>query len=230
MKRFYKKVSVAERDGTFDVLLDGKPIKTPLRKNLSLPTRALAEAIAEEWRAQGGDIIPLAMPFNRLANTAIDRGAREREQVVADILHYANSDLLCYRAKEAQLAQRQSAAWDPILAWLAERHRTRLNITIGMTHIAQPAEALLTLGQVVDTHDAYALTALHAAATIMGSLALALALLDGRLDAAEAFALSQVDETWQAEKWGTDRAAAERAERLARELDFAARFAALSRP
>lgn len=230
MKRFYKEVAIAERDGTFDVLLDGKPIKTPLRKKLSLPTRTLAEVIAEEWRAQGEEIKPLAMPFNRLANTAIDRGAREREQIVDDILRYANGDLLCYRAEGAELAERQDAAWDPILAWLAERHRTRLDVTTGMTHIAQPAEALLALGRAVRTRDDYALTALHAAATIMGSLALALALLDGRLDAAEAFALSQVDETWQAEKWGTDRAAAERAERLARELDFAARFAALGRP
>jgi chaperone required for assembly of F1-ATPase len=230
MKRFYKEVSVVERGGAFDVVLDGKPIKTPLRKNLALPTRKLAEAVAEEWCAQGEEIKPLTMPFNRLANTAVDRGAREREQIVDDILRYANSDLLCYRTEEAELAERQRAAWEPVLAWLDETHRARLEVTTGMRHIAQPADALVALRQVVRSRDACALTALHAAATITGSLALGLALLDGHLDSGEAFVLSQLDEAHQAEKWGEDRAATERATILARELDFAARFAALSRP
>lgn len=230
MKRFYKSVSVAEREGGFDVLLDGRPIKTPLRNSLSLPTRALAEAIAEEWTAQGEEIEPLSMPLNRLANTAIDRGTREREQITADVLRFASSELLCYRAEEADLAQRQQSAWDPVLAWLAQKHHARLVVTTGMSNIAQPADALLALDQAVKARDDYALTALHAAAAITGSIALALALLEGRLTAAEAFACSQLDESYQAEKWGQDRAAAERAKSLARELEVAARFAALSGP
>jgi chaperone required for assembly of F1-ATPase len=230
MKRFYKSAAVVERNGTFDVLLDGKPIKTPLRKNLSLPTRALADAIAGEWAGQGDEIDLLAMPLNRLANTVIDRGERDRERIIDDVLKYANGDLLCYRAEESDLAERQRAAWDPILEWLKKKHHAPLEVTTGMAHIAQPAQSVLALGQAVKTHDAWALTALHSAVDTTGSLILALALLDGRLNAAEAFALSHLDETFQAEKWGEDEAAAKRARRLARELETAARFAALARP
>ena len=169
------------------------------------------------------------MPLNRLSNTALDRGAEEREQIVADVLRYANGDLLCYRAEDAALAERQESGWDPILAWLEERYLAPLNVTTGMTHIAQPAESLLALGRTVNARDAFALTALHAAATITGSIGLALALVDGRLDPAEAFALSRLDETYQIEKWGEDRAAADRTKTLARELESASRFAQLSR-
>jgi chaperone required for assembly of F1-ATPase len=214
----------------FDVLLDGKPIKTPRRKTLSVPTHALAEALAAEWRAQSGEIKPLLMPLNRLANTAIDRGAHDREHIITEVLRYASTDLLCYRAEEAELAERQRAAWDPILDWLSERHRARLEATTGMAHIAPASEeALLALDRAVRTSDPFALTALHAAVTATGSIALGLALLDGRLDAAEAFALSQLDETYQAEKWGEDKAAMERARTLARDLEHALRFHALSR-
>jgi chaperone required for assembly of F1-ATPase len=229
MMRFYKEVAVAERDGAFAVLLDGKPIKTPLRRNLSLPTRALAEVIAEEWGAQGQQIDPLAMPLNRLANTAIDRGDLDREAITADILRYASGDLLCYRAEESALAELQRAAWDPILAWLEEKYGARLAATTGMVHVAQPAEALLALGRAVKTRDAWALIALHSAADATGSLALALALVDGRLDAAETFALSHLDEIYQQEKWSEDKAATERAGNLARELEDALRFSSLSR-
>jgi chaperone required for assembly of F1-ATPase len=230
VRRFYKDVSVVERAGRFDVLLDGKPIKTPRRKNLSVPARALAVAIAAEWRAQGDEIKRSAMPFNRLANTAIDRGGNEREQIVADLLRFAKADLLCYRAQETDLAERQRAVWDPILHWLDETHQARLQVATGMIHVEQPADALAAIRRLVDAQDLYVLTALHAAARITGSLVLALALVGGRLDAAEAFASSQLDETYQVEKWGVDHAAAERAKTLARELEFAARFAALARP
>jgi chaperone required for assembly of F1-ATPase len=230
VRRFYKTVSVVERDGAFDVLLDGKPIKTPRRKNLSVPTRRLAEAIALEWRAQGEQIELLSMPLIRLATAAMDRGSHERGQVVADILRYANGDLLCYRAEDIELAERQRTAWDAVLGCLDVTHCARLEVTTGLSHIAQPQDALQRLGEVVEGCDPYALTALHATATITGSITLALALLAGRLGAAEAFALSQLDETYQAEKWGVDHTAAERAKNLARELESAAQFAVLSRP
>jgi chaperone required for assembly of F1-ATPase len=229
VKRFYKDVSVVERNVAFDVLLDGKLIKTPRRNSLSVPTRALGEAVATEWRAQHDEVKPLSMPLNRLASTAIDRGAHEREGIVADVLHYARGDLLCYRAEETELAERQRVAWDPLLDWLDETHRARLQVTAGVTHIVQPQDALERLADVVRAQDPFALTALHAAATITASSALALALLGGRINAAQAFALSQIDETYQIEKWGVDHAAAERARNLGRELDFAAEFAVLSR-
>jgi chaperone required for assembly of F1-ATPase len=221
MRRFYKKVSVAE---DFRILLDGKPIKTPLRATLALPTRALAEAIAEEWRGQGDKIVRETMPLTKLANTAIDRVAGQKEHVVGQTLAYAN-DLLCYRAEgPADLVTRQNEGWNPLLAWAAERHGARLLTRAGVIHIAQPEEAVAALRGALAEHDPFVLTALHAAAALCGSLVLALALADGRLDATEAFALSHLDERYQAEKWGADGEAEKRARAMAAELDAAARF------
>lgn len=229
MKRFYKTVSVEARDGGFAVLLDGKAVKTPQRKNLALPTRALAEAIAGEWRAQENEILRETMLLTRLANTAIDRSECERERIAAELIKYANGDLLCYRASEEELALRQREAWDPVLEWFAERYSAPLAVTVGMTHIAQPPVSLLALSQAIRSHDGHALTALHAATALTGSLVLGLALLDGRLDSEACFRLSWVDEAFQAEKWSEDRAAVARARTLAHELECAERFARLSR-
>ncbi|MGC9954995.1 MAG: ATP12 family protein [Rhizomicrobium sp.] len=225
MRRFYKEVSVG--DG-YTVLLDGKSIKTPMRKMLALPTRALAEAIAEEWRGQGDKIAPQTMPLTKLANTAIDRVVGKEEHVIGQILAYAN-DLLCYRGEApADLVARQNEGWNPLLEWAAERTGARLLTRVGIVHIAQPVEALTALRNAVATRDPFTLAVLHAAATICGSLVLALALADGRLDATEAFALSHLDERYQAEKWGTDGEAEKRARTLAAELDAAARFMRLA--
>jgi len=221
MKRFYKEVSVAD---DFRILLDGKPIKTPLRATLALPTRALAEAIAEERRGQGELVQPTTMWLTKLANTAIDRVAGQEEHVIGEILAYAN-DLLCYRAAAPpDLVARQNEGWNPLLEWAAERHGARLLTRVGIVHIAQPEEAVAALRRAVAEHDPFTLTALHAAATLCGSLVLALALTDSRIDAEEAFALSHLDERYQAEKWGTDGEAEKRARAMAAELDAAARF------
>jgi chaperone required for assembly of F1-ATPase len=225
MRRFYKEVSVAD---DFRILLDGKPIKTPLRATLALPTRALAEAVAEEWRGQGVLVQPTTMWLTKLANTAIDRVAGREAHVVAQALAYAN-DLLCYRVEApASLIARQSECWNPLLEWAAERYGARLLTRVGVTHIAQPEEAVAALRRAVAQYDPFVLTALHVAATVCGSLVLALALADGRLDADEAFALSHLDERYQAEKWGVDEEAEKRALALAAELDAAARFMRLA--
>ena len=216
--------SLKGRVETFRVLLDGKPIKTPLRKILVLPTRVLADAVAEEWRGQGEKIDPTSMPLTKLANTAIDRVAGREDSVIGQILAYAN-DLLCYRAETpADLVARQNEGWNPLLDWAAERTGARLLTRVGITHIAQPEEALAAFGRALAAYDPFVLTAVHSAATICGSLVLALALADGRLDTEEAFALSHLDERYQAEKWGTDGEAEKRARALAAELDAAARF------
>ncbi|HEY0281397.1 MAG TPA: ATP12 family protein, partial [Rhizomicrobium sp.] len=214
---------------SFSILLDGKPIKTPLRATLALPTRALAEAVAEEWRGQGELVVPTTMWLTKLANTAIDRVMGQEEHVIAQVLAYAN-DLLCYRAQApAGLVARQNEDWDPLLEWAAERHGARLLVRAGISHIAQPEEAVAALRRALAEHDPFVLTALHAAATICGSLVLALALADGRLDAEEAFALSRLDERYQAERWGVDEEAEMRARVLAAELAAAARFMLLSK-
>ncbi|MBU6298215.1 MAG: ATPase [Alphaproteobacteria bacterium] len=225
MKRFYKEVTVGEE---FHILLDGKPVKTPQRAVLALPTPALAEAVAKEWRAQGDEVLPHGMPLTKLANTAIDRVAGHEAEIVTQILAYTN-DLLCYRAEApADLATRQAAQWDPLLDWAAERY-ARLTVRSGVMHIAQPEDAVAAYGKVLARFDRYRLTALHSAATLCGSLVLALALAEGRLDAEEAFALSQLDERYQAEKWGVDEDAKRRADAMAVELDAAARFMRLVR-
>lgn len=224
MKRFYKEVAVGEA-GT--ILLDGKPIKTPARALLALPTRALADAVAEEWAAQGEEIKP--GPLTKLANTAIDRVAGNEAGIAGQILAYAN-DLLCYRAASpAELVARQNAAWNPLLDWAAARYAT-LATGIGIRHIALPDETLAAYRAALESFDAFMLAALHNAATLTGSLVLALALAERRLGAAEAFALSRLEESFQAEKWGADAEAEARARALAAELAATERFMRLAKP
>jgi chaperone required for assembly of F1-ATPase len=227
MKRFYKDVSIAEGGA---ILLDGRALKTPRGASLDLPPRALAEAIAEEWRAQGDEIDPQSTPMTKLANTAIDGVTPHRDEVIAEIVAFAKHDHLCYRTdKPAELARRQSEAWDPLLDWAAERYGAPLMIVHGVTSVAQPESSLAALRKAIEAFDPFALSALHVIASICGSLVLALAVAAKRISAEEAFALSQVDERFQAEKWGLDSEAELRAKRLERELVTAARFMDLSR-
>ncbi len=230
MKRFYKDVSIGGQQGRFTILLDGKPVKTPGRADLALPTRVLAEEIAEEWLRQRGDIAPDTMPLTKSANTAIDRVSQVRMEVIADLLKFANADLLCYRAEApAALAARQAQEWDPWLDWLAKSHGVKLKATQGIVAVEQPPETLARIEMVLARHDAFALTGLHAATTILGSLVLALALLDEHLTARGAFALSTLDERYQAEHWGVDTEAIARARRLENELESVVLFMALAR-
>ncbi len=229
MKRFYKSVTVEETADGYRLLLDGRPVQTPARQSMLLPSRTLAEAVAEEWRAQGEEIEPAAMPLTRLVNTVLDGVRATRETVIEAILRLGESDLLSYRAESpAELARRQTQ-WDPILDWAADRHGARLLVTSGIAPIEQPAEAMAALGQTVSSRDDYAVAALHVLASVTGSLVLGLAVLDEALTPADAFALSRLDEGFQAEKWGLDREAEERAERLAVEMEQATRLARLSR-
>ena len=222
MKRFYKNVSLADENA---ILLDGRTLKTPRGAALNLPTRALAEVIAEEWRAQGDEIDPQSMPLTKLANTAIDGVTPRREEVIAEIVAFAKHDHLCYRTDTpAELVRRQSEAWDPLLDWAAQRYGAPLLTIKGVTSIPQPENSIAALREAVEAFDPFALAALHVAASICGSLVLALAIANGRLTAAEAFALSQIDEHFQAEKWGHDAEAGKRRQHLLTELTAAERF------
>ncbi len=229
MKRFYRDVSVVPADDGFAVLLDGKPVKTPGREMLIVQPRALAEAIAEEWRGQGEEIDPAAMPLTKLANTAIDIVAPDRGRTANQILAYGRTDLLIYRAEAPQdLVARQNARWNPLLDWLAERYGARLVTGQGVTFVDQPGDALVALDSAVWAHDDFMLAALHNATTLMGSLVLALALAERRLDAEAAFAASMLDESFQVERWGRDAEAEARRERLAAELAATERFMRLA--
>jgi chaperone required for assembly of F1-ATPase len=226
MKRFYKNVEAsAAADGGYTVLLDGKAVKTPKRAVLSLPNLPLAEAIAEEWRGRGETIDPQTMPLTRLAFAALDVVTPERQRIAVEILKYANSDLLSYRADNPQeLVGRQAHAWDPLLDWAAETYGARLKAGFGIKHMPQSPEAIADLGQAITRYDEFELAALHTATTITGSLILALSLAEEEVNAEEAFAAATLDETFQAEKWGRDAEAEQRRQRLLKELIAAERF------
>ena len=226
MKRFYKSVAVGD-DNT--ILLDNRPVKTPAGNRLALPTRALAEAIAQEWREQGATIVPASMALTKLANTTLDGIAPNRAAVAAGLAGYGGSDLLCYRAEDEPLAFRQAAQWDSLLDWARETHGARLACVSGVVHVPQPPASQAALAAAVAKLDDWTLAGLQPLVTITGSLVLALAVAAGRLAPAQAFVLSRVDEDFQAEKWGVDDEARERAENLAAEIEIAGKFIALAR-
>lgn len=231
IKRFYKDCVAAPRDGGFAILLDGKAVKTPGARPLAVPAHALAEAIAEEWRSQGEQVLPSTMPMTQLASTALDRVGPERAHMLSQLMNYAGTDLLCYRAEiPADLVARQTAAWQPLLDWAAQTLDAPLATTTGLTAMAQPATSLAALQRHVEGYDDWRLTALQSATAAMGSLILGLALAEGRLDAEAAFQASQLDETYQIEQWGEDWEAADRRAELKRDIVAAERFLGLLSP
>ena len=213
MKRFYKSVSLGEVEGGYAVLLDGRTVKTPMRAELVVPGKALAEALVAEWDAQEDEIDPHGMPLTRFANTAIDRVWDEPGPVVDEIAGFGASDHLCYRADEPEdLIARQVAAWDPLIDWVEERFGTRPRVTAGIVHVEQPATLLAALREAVAACDPFQLSALHTIVTGTGSLILGLAHMEGRGSIEDIWAASRVDETWQAELWGVDAEATANAE------------------
>ncbi len=230
MKRFYKTVSVNQGDGRWRIALDGRELRTPGRVALDLPTAPLAEAVAEEWRAQGEKVLPHTMPLTSLAFTVADRVTPLRAGVVEQLIRFARSDLVCYRAEEPEeLVRRQDEGWQPLLEWLEQLFDARLSVVRGVMPQAQPESAVRAIRAALDALDDHALTAVSAAAAAGRSIVVALALVEGRLTAAEAFALAQLDELWQAEVWGADPEAEARRAVLAAEFDAAALFHSLSR-
>ena len=230
MKRFYKQAGVAPVADGHGVTVDDRLVRTPGKRDLVVPSAALAAAIAAEWEAQQREIRRETMPLTRLAGVTIERNSTEREAVVRQVAHYAGTDLVCYRATNPQaLAARQQAVWQPLIDWALERYGAQLLVTSGVIPTSQPAASLAAFTKVVVGHDDFSLTALHAATTACGSLVIALALLEGRLDAADAFAASQLDESFQIEAWGEDGEQAKRRAALAAEISAAAQFISLLR-
>jgi len=218
VKRFYKEVSVADHGA---ILLDGRPVRTPARAELILPTPALAEAVAAEWRAQESEIDPRTMRLTGLGNAAIDRVAPDLAAFARPLAAYAESDLLCYRADAPpELIARQAEAWDPLLDWAVRRFDVHFTVTSGIVHAAQPEATIARLGQALAAYDAFHLAALAPIVTIGGSLVTALALAEKAVDPDSAFDLTHLDELWQARRWGEDRLAL--AARASRKEDFMA--------
>jgi chaperone required for assembly of F1-ATPase len=225
MKRVYKSVETRIGDGGWGVALDGRPLRTPAKRDLSVPSERLAAAIGAEWAAQDSDIRPETMPLTRLAATAIDCTAAARDKIVVEVANYAATDLVCYRAAHPPaLVARQEAAWQPLIDWAAGRYDAGLAITAGIVPLAQSPANLKAYAAVVGALDDFQLTALQAATAACGSLVIALALLEGRLDADAAFAAAQLEETFQIEAWGEDAEAMARRALLAADIAAAARF------
>ncbi|HVI52695.1 MAG TPA: ATP12 family protein [Candidatus Sulfotelmatobacter sp.] len=231
MKRFYKQAAVAAAAEGFAVTLDGRTVKTPEKSPLVLPYAALAEAVAGEWLAQVDEIKPHTMPLTQLASTALDRVAGKRRPVVEHVLNYAGTDLLCYRAESpSDLVARQHGLWQPVLDGVSAALGVEIDVTSGILPIVQPDATMAALRRHVEAYDDWRLTALQAAVAGMGSLFLGLSMIDGRLTAEEAFAASQLDETYQIEFWGDDAEAIKRREALRNDIAAAGRFVELCLP
>ena len=223
MKRFYKDATVTG-DGPFGVALDGRPLRTPARVPLAVPTRSLAEAIAGEWQAQGEKIDPRSLPLSGFANAAIDRVAADHAGFAKRLATYAESELIAYRADgPASLLAAQAAAWDQWVDWLARRYDVGLTITTGIMHVAQPTATLIRLPTAFAAFTPFQLAPLDPIVTIPGSAVLALAVAEGELEVTAAYDIAHVDALWQEQQWGRD-PLAEKAEAERRaDLDAAIR-------
>ncbi len=227
MKRFYQQAAVEAGEGGYRVALDGKPIRTPAKALLVLPTAALAEAIAGEWREvpDKAELKVGHLPLTRLATTGTDRVAGQRERVIDDTAKYAQSDLLCYRAGDPEsLVARQNDVWQPLVDWAAERYGARLKLASGTTFVEQPADAIQLLRAAVARHGDLALSAVYNLTHTAGSLVIALAVSEKRLSAANAFAAAELDQLYQIERWGEDPFAAQRHDSVRHDIAAAARF------
>ncbi len=229
MKRRYRTVAVVVGpDGGVTIELDGRPMATPGRRPFHVPARALAEASAAEWLAQGDVVKPDTMPLTQIAATAIDRVGAQRAELIPAVAAYGATDMLCYRAEEpADLVERQRRLWQPLLDWAARALDAPLRVTSGILPIDQPADALAALGRVVAAYDDFALAALSCATAASGSLVVGLALMRGEIDAAGAFDAAELDASFQIERWGADEEATHRRAALRQELESAARFVGL---
>ncbi|MBI2253350.1 MAG: ATPase [Proteobacteria bacterium] len=224
-RRFYKTVTAVEGAGGWNVTLDGKVLRSPAKKDFNLPTKELAEAIVVEWDSQTEHVRPLAMPLMQLASTAIDRVGADRARIIAELVGYAGTDLVCYRAAEPpSLVEREAQAWDPLLAWLRRRYDVSLVSTSGIVAVAQPPVAMEALSKVMNGHDDFALAALATLIQTAGSLVIGLAVAEGEITAEQGAHAAQLDELYQTERWGEDKDAVERRVAQLAEMVAARRF------
>lgn len=230
-KRFYKAASAAESGGAFAVLLDGKPAKTPARNALALPNAALAAAVVAEWNAVESTIDPARLPLTRLANLAIDAVARVPQPVVDEIVQYAATDLVFYRAADPEgLVSLQSERWNPVLEWAAAQLGARFSLAEGVVHVRQTDESLAAVRDAAEKlSKPFALAATASTTNIGGSALIALALADGALTGDEAWNAAHVDEQWNIIRWGEDGEAQRRLAARHAEFSAAAKMLALLR-
>lgn len=230
MKRFYKGVTTVAGAEGWHIELDGRPVRTPSRSLLTLPTAGLAQAVADEWDAQGEVVTPYAMPFTGLANAAIDQVAPNRVSFAAGIAAYGQSDHLCYRAETpAALVAKQATAWDPLLDWAQARYDVAFRVTQGITHVVQQPETLRRLSAAVEAFDPFTLAGLSTLVALSGSLVCGLAVVDGDYDTDAVWQAAEIDEAWQVDQWGEDAEAAARSARRAHDFSTARAFCTMTR-
>ncbi|MBD3747431.1 MAG: ATPase [Sphingopyxis terrae] len=225
MKRFWKTATTVPQDGGWGIALDGRPVRTPARAPLVVPSERLAEAIAAEWNAQGSDIDPAAMPMTGIANAAIDLATGDRAAFAETIAAYAQTDLLCYRDdRDAALQGEQAAAWNPLLAWAEARHGIEFALAQGVLPIDQPAATVAALREAVHALDPFRLAPLSPLVTIGGSLVAGLALVENAFAADMLWEAVSLDELYQERRWGADSEAQKARDRRAADWGNAARF------
>lgn len=231
MKRFYKAAGIGPAPaGGFQVELDGRPIRSPAKAPLVFRSEALAKGVAQEWDAQGDTIDAAAMPLMQLASTAVDLIPAKRAEIIDAVSAYAETDLLCYRAEHPEtLVERQAQAWQPLLDWAALQYDAPLRVCAGLMPVPQAPDALRALRRAVEGHDDWALAVLQTVTGACGSLIVALALMEGRIDAAEAFEVSQLDESFEIERWGEDSESTIRRKNLRTDIAACRRFVDLLR-
>lgn len=227
IKRFYKESSVVEGGAGFGVALDGRLVKTPGGVSFRAPTRALAEAIAEEWAAQGERIFPARMPLTQFAFASVDHTPLRRAALSPELARYMGTDLVAHRAASpAELVARQSAAWDPLVDWGQGRFQFRVPVVIGVLPAEISAQSLASVQAAIAALDDFRCTALAQAIILAGSALIGFALIEGWLSAADAFAAAMLDELWSLERWGEDGEARARLDRQRAEFEALARFVA----
>ena len=225
MKRFWKEVSAAKEEAGWMIALDGRPVRTPARSALVVPTERLAKAIEEEWRSVIEDIEPRSMPLTGLANAAIDRIAPQREAFAIGIAKYSEADLACYRSEwPPELVSRQAESWDRLLGWARRRYDVDFSTTAGLVHVPQAQATIDRLSQAVAELDPFHLAGLSPLVTAGGSLIAALAVLEKTMSADEAWRSVSIDDRWQLEQWGSDSEAQAALENRERDFMAGARF------
>lgn len=226
MKKFYKQAEAGTAPGGFVIRLDGKLLKTPMLHNLILPSQKLAEGIAAEWNAQGADLVPSSMPLTQLANTMADKAAgSDRIAMNEEVIRYGSSDLVCYfAAHPADLLKRQEECWLPLLTWMKEDQGIVFETVKGIRYINQPDEAMKKIRGIICGLNAAEFTVVQSVAAITGSVVIALALLNGKIDSGSAYNAACVDEIYQLEKWGEDTLARQRLDKIKQELAVIERF------
>ena len=225
MKRFWEEVEARREGERWTVLLDGRPLRTPARAPLLVPTEALGNAIADEWRSAEETVDPRSMPMTGLANAAIDRIAPEKEAFAGGLARYGEADLACYRSEwPPELVERQARAWDGLLAWARRRFDVDFATTSGLIHVPQPPATIEQLAHAVASLDAFRLAGLSPLVTIGGSLIAALAVIEKAMMPEQAWEAVSIDERWQLEQWGSDEEAAETLENRRRDFMSAAGF------